>query len=442
MDEIEREGGGESMDWERARPLLDEAIGDLGEDDRAAICLRYFDELSFSEIGERLNASADASRMRVNRALERLNERLGGRGIRSSAVALGVAVSGQAALSAPVGLAGTIVEVASLGTSVTSTGSLWHGLATLMKTTKATVGWTSALAACAVGTVWYQLERLEGVRADLSELRAMQRTADSLDSEIDSLRLQLETQDEDNRSIAGSSNIEETAFHGFTQLEMEAALESWVTRVTQLIDFASLYPELRIPEMDMLESSDWLDVVEGDELKTVADYRLVLARLRQKGKQKMTQPLAKAFRAYLEASDGAMPERATDLYEYSEKSFDPAILERYDVGTLGQYYPNRRSPNSKLLYEARPADPIWEDDFYVGPRISAGSSSHPGGRKWRSVETALETFEKEKGRLPVDSSELTDFVSLEDDSGKLEFNTDRYEEIFAAMTTLVDFDEK
>lgn len=55
---------------------LERAIDALGEDHREVILLRNFEELSFAEVGERMNRSPDACRMLYARALAALTLRM------------------------------------------------------------------------------------------------------------------------------------------------------------------------------------------------------------------------------------------------------------------------------------------------------------------------------------------------------------------------------
>jgi len=91
--------------WEQLRPVLDEAIGELSEPDRDAVALRYFEQHSFGQMAERLAISENAARMRTERALDRLRERLARRRITSTAAALGLVLGTQLATAAPVGMA-------------------------------------------------------------------------------------------------------------------------------------------------------------------------------------------------------------------------------------------------------------------------------------------------------------------------------------------------
>jgi RNA polymerase sigma factor (sigma-70 family) len=95
-------------EWERLRPLLDAAIDELPEGDRAAVVLRFLERRAFAEIGAALRVSEDAARMRTERALEKLRGALARRGITSTAAALGALVSTQPLVSAPAGLASTL----------------------------------------------------------------------------------------------------------------------------------------------------------------------------------------------------------------------------------------------------------------------------------------------------------------------------------------------
>jgi RNA polymerase sigma-70 factor (ECF subfamily) len=57
-----------------AREALDAALGRLSERHRTVIRLRIWDQLSFAEIGGKLDASEDAARMLYGRALAKLRE--------------------------------------------------------------------------------------------------------------------------------------------------------------------------------------------------------------------------------------------------------------------------------------------------------------------------------------------------------------------------------
>lgn len=94
--------------WDRLRPVLDDSLATLSEQDREAVLWRYFERRSHVEIGTRLGISENAARMRVERALEKLRTHLTQQGIPSTATALGLVLSRQAVLAAPAGLSDQI----------------------------------------------------------------------------------------------------------------------------------------------------------------------------------------------------------------------------------------------------------------------------------------------------------------------------------------------
>lgn len=115
--------GDAGPNWERLRPVLDAAIDELPEPDRAAVVLRFLERRPFAEIGAALRVSEDAARMRTDRALNKLRTALARHGITSTATALSAIVSSQPLVSAPAGLATALVSE-SLATAGAGAGLL------------------------------------------------------------------------------------------------------------------------------------------------------------------------------------------------------------------------------------------------------------------------------------------------------------------------------
>ncbi len=102
----------ENVEWARLRPVLDEAMDQLKDADREAMILRYFEGLSFAEVGARLHLSENAARMRTERALDRLRLHLARRGVTSTTAALGLLLANQVVAAPPTGLATSVVAAA------------------------------------------------------------------------------------------------------------------------------------------------------------------------------------------------------------------------------------------------------------------------------------------------------------------------------------------
>jgi hypothetical protein len=131
--------------WSQIAPLLDDALAKLGERDRNAIVLRFFENKNLRDVGAALGASEDAAKMRVNRALEKLRKIFAKRGATFSAALIAGAVSANSVQAAPVGLAVTVTAAAAKGAAVSSS------TLTLIKGALKIMAWTKAKTAIVVG---------------------------------------------------------------------------------------------------------------------------------------------------------------------------------------------------------------------------------------------------------------------------------------------------
>jgi len=107
--------------WEQIAPQLDAALGELGESDRDALLLRYFERKSAQEMAQTLGISDEAAQKRVSRAVERLREFFSKRNVTIGAGGLVVVISANAVQSAPIGLAVTISAAGILTGTAAST---------------------------------------------------------------------------------------------------------------------------------------------------------------------------------------------------------------------------------------------------------------------------------------------------------------------------------
>jgi RNA polymerase sigma factor (sigma-70 family) len=186
-------------DWEKLRPTLDEAIGELNDADRDAVVLRFFEAKPFAEIGARLHLTENAARMRVERALEKLHGLLARRGVTSTTAALGIALGNQVGAAAPAGLAATVSGAAVAGAAAGSGGLAAFGMFLTMSKIK--VGIVAAIVGAIVATGVVEGRANRTLSAELNQLRA---------ASIAPVRLQKEKQ-ELNRTLGTlSSNRPET----------------------------------------------------------------------------------------------------------------------------------------------------------------------------------------------------------------------------------------
>ena len=153
-----------SLDWERVRPVLDEALAELDEQDREAILLRYLEGLDFASVGAKLALTDNAARMRVDRAVDKLRGLLARRGVTSSAAALALVLANQAVVAAPAGLATTVT-----GTALAGAGTATA--LTFMSLTKLQLSLASAVVATGAGVFAVQEQTNAALRNELAVLQ-------------------------------------------------------------------------------------------------------------------------------------------------------------------------------------------------------------------------------------------------------------------------------
>lgn len=162
-------------DWERLKSVLDQAMHDLGERDRQAILLRYFERETFAEIGGLLGVTENAAQKIVGRSLDKLHAALSRRGVSSTSAALALSLANQVSIAAPAGLGAKIVA----GALAASAGAGTAGVALIsfMTTTKTTAIALGAAAALGVGATIYQTRTKHALEARLERLTATARSS-------------------------------------------------------------------------------------------------------------------------------------------------------------------------------------------------------------------------------------------------------------------------
>jgi len=161
----------EEVDWEELRPVLDSVMLELKYPDQRVLLLRFFERRSLGEVGSELGLSENAARMRVERALGRLRERLARRGVTSSAAALALVLTHQAVVAAPVGLAASITAGTLAAAGAGTTFSILNAIA--MTKVKAVL--IAALATAGITTpILVQYQTNARLKAQLESLRSQQ----------------------------------------------------------------------------------------------------------------------------------------------------------------------------------------------------------------------------------------------------------------------------
>ena len=160
------------VDWNRLRPVIEDAMHELDDRDRHAVLLRYFQNKTLNEVGAALNLTENAARMRVDRALDKLRGKLARHGITTTATALSAVVAANAVQAVPAGFAATISAAAVAGSAVQTSTLIVATKAIVMTTLQKTI--VAAALAAAVGTGIYAVHQGAQLRGQIRSLQEQQ----------------------------------------------------------------------------------------------------------------------------------------------------------------------------------------------------------------------------------------------------------------------------
>jgi RNA polymerase sigma factor (sigma-70 family) len=136
----------ESEVWTQLAPMLDDAMAELGEKDRSALVLRFFENKTAREIAGALRVAEPAAQKRVLRALDKLRAIIARRGVVFTTTIIAGAISAGSVHAAPATLAKSISAVAVAKGAAASSSTL-----TLIQGALKVMAWTKAKTAIAVG---------------------------------------------------------------------------------------------------------------------------------------------------------------------------------------------------------------------------------------------------------------------------------------------------
>ena len=369
-------------DFAPVAPVLDEAINELGEADRRAILLRFFEQQDFRSVGQALGSSEDAARMRVTRALERLASLLKRRGVTTSATSLGLVLAANAVQAAPAGLAVTVSTAAALAVTTLGTTTTAVAVNTIAMTTLQKAAIAAAFVA-AVGTGIHEARQAATLRSQnqvleqqhsplLEQVRQRDREQAATASELSALR-------EENRRLS-QNTVELARLRAeVTQLralqtpvaQAKAAADPFIqsvldltTRAAELNQHLARMPEKRIPELQWLSENDWLNAAQDATLDNDANIRRALSGLRSRAKARLYPILQPALLAYVRANEGQLPAELADLRPYFEKPVDDAVLQRYKLLRTGSA--KELGPSDWVIAERAPVDQEHDTRLKLG----------------------------------------------------------------------------
>ena len=161
--------------WREIEPFLEEAMDHLGDADRDAVVLRYFEGKSLREVGAALGVTDDAAQKRLARALDKLRSFLARRGPTVAGGALAGAIASGAIQAAPAGLPQSAAAFALSSAAVAASTSTLGSLMTLA-TTKTLI--TGAVTLAAAAAIVFQQVEIKRLHADQESAVSQARVAE------------------------------------------------------------------------------------------------------------------------------------------------------------------------------------------------------------------------------------------------------------------------
>ncbi len=356
----------QEADWQDIQPVLDDGLAWLGEPDRDALLLRYFERKTAREVAERLGLSEEAAQKRIGRAVEKLRIFLAKRGVAVTGAGLVAALAGHTVEAAPAGLGKAIAAAAVASTPVTAASGLASIKSILLMTSAQKILVTVSIT-LVIGAGLYEarkawrLEKEKGIveqqlEPGFQQAEALTQERDRAVAELGQAQQQLEQLRRD-IAEAGRLRREVSALrdqvHALPRAKAAqttsgtgAALLSLSQRVSLLKQQLAQTPEGRIPELQLADDNDWLEAAAAVKSGDEAELRQALSQLRTLAKDKLAPVFGAALRKYAQAHDGLLPGDMADLKPYFDRPVDDGILQRYQLAEgkrLGDLQPGQNA---------------------------------------------------------------------------------------------------
>ncbi len=403
MEQIDPTGETEN-DWARIQPLLDEAMAELGDDDREALLLRYFKNHDFRAIGSSLGVSDDAAQKRVSRALEKLRADFARRGVTASAAALSAVLSANAVSLAPAGLAATLSTTALAGSAVAAAGLTATTAKAITMTTLQKTFIATTIALLAGGGI-YQARHAAQLNEQLELLRQQSHSSSAQDlvqlqHERDDATNQLALLQEQIAALKRNAGDLPKLRREVTELRtastasgekdaVQSEAKSWADRVVQLKQRLAQNPGVGIPEFKYLKEANWLSAAR-EPLTTEKDYRRAFASLRSAGENQFVIEMHSALQKYVKENSGQFPADLGQLKPYFAQPDDADMMQRYAI-VPASTIPNMKMGGDSLITVRDPVDVEFDSKWALGER-GFGSTSYPGAMDENALASALKAY--------------------------------------------------
>jgi len=310
-------------------------VGQLREQDREAVLLRFFKNLSHQEVGAALGLGEDAARKRIDRALEKLREHFARRGVTASSTLLAMAIVENSVQAAPVGLLESVT-----GASLASIGSVVSGgttLTALFMTTKSKIILAAVIILAIVATlaVKWRNPSERSVSANVSETTIVKTTPMTAVTQPRTIPAQVAAPVVAPAPVGGSSSV--------SALDVVASGTVMMNAPPPNADLKTAIPSLA----HYLETDDFIHVIPF--VMTPAEIQQVLSSKDAASLEDMADMVRAKFNDNTNENIGAVVNALKTI-----QNKDPILDE---TGTRAVYQLDPQNPEDKITFLKK--DGLW-----------------------------------------------------------------------------------
>src|SRR5690348_9815121 len=161
-------------------------------------------------------------------------------------------------------------------------------------------------------------DRLNGELAALREKNRKMAVGLPEAPDPDAAALQLQPSSEESGKVSTPRADDETS----------ALASSWADAARLLKERFEQTPSAKIPEMQLLESADWLTAARTAKLDSDFGYHKAMAEMRKRAEELFTKKFQAALDLYMSGNDGRWPPSLDELTRYFFPPVDETILHR------------------------------------------------------------------------------------------------------------------
>jgi hypothetical protein len=177
-------------------------------------------------------------------------------------------------------------------------------------------------------------------------------------------------------------------------------------------------PNAKIPELQLVTEQDWLDAAKG-ELKTEADYRRALSRLRGAGENRFGLMLKHALNRYMQSNNEQFPTDLDQLQPYFDSPVDGAALQRWEIAPA-ETVKSLGLGGDVIITQKGPVDDVFDSRIGIGPNGS-GSTDFLSWGIAPTMNPVIEAFRAaHNGRGSTDLSQLLPYATTPEQQALLQ----------------------